>query len=146
MAAYGALMLTVSMGQAMVTSPPRWGWLTVIGLGVAWLFGGALITVLDPVFHVAESIAIPIAHAACGLILGGVQASALPGRRVRWTAVSAAAWLIASVAVFSLYNVPRLAGDMRGQFAGSTEMTTLVRLLPIYAVAMLLASPRRRAA
>jgi hypothetical protein len=135
---YTALMLLLVVGQAMTVTHRRWALFTTLGLVAAFVAGGALITVLDPVLHLPESVIIPIAHAGCGLVLGAVQSRALPSGRIRWTLASAAVWLVAAAIVFPLMTADWMPGNVRGLFPGGAEMTTLLRLLPIYAAMMLI--------
>jgi hypothetical protein len=139
---YTALMVMLVVGQAATVAHPRWAVFTTLGLVAAFVAGGSLITVLDPVLHLPESVIIPIAHAGCGLVLGAVQSRALPSGRTRWTLASSLGWLIAAAIVFPLMTAEWMPGNVRGLFPGGAEMTTLLRLLPIYAAAMLIGGTR----
>ena len=142
MIAYVSVLVIVCAGQALCVSRRRWGWITAIGLITAWLAGGALITILDPLLHAPEPLIVPLAHGACGLVLGAAQTRSLTTGRLRWALASAASWLIGAAVVFPLWNVTWLPGHVRGLFPGSAEMTTLLRLLPLYAIAMTLGERR----
>ena len=71
-------MAVLSVGQSLTVVHSLWGLLTTLRLVAAFVVGGALITLLDPILHPPEELVVPIAHGGCGLVLGAVQSRALP--------------------------------------------------------------------
>jgi hypothetical protein len=132
-------------GQAVTVGGVKgWAFQTTVGLFSALVVGLLLLPLLDARLHLPELLAVGIAHAASGAALGAVQSMSIRGGQARiWIAASTAAWGIGAAIAFSLYASPWLP-RLSGAFPGRIELTTIARLLPIYALAMLAATRHPR--
>jgi hypothetical protein len=136
------LWVILVVGQtATVRGVKGWAVQTALGLFVAWMAGMLLLPLLDARMHLSELPAVGITHAASGAALGAVQGMSIRGRqRSIWIAASAAAWGLGAALAFWLYSSPWLPG-LSGAFPGRIELTTIVRMLPVYALVMLAVMP-----
>jgi hypothetical protein len=141
---YVLLWAMLIVGQsALVRGVKGWAVQTALGLFTAFIVGMLLLQLLDVRLHLSELPAVGIAHAASGAALGAVQCMSIRGRqRWVWMASSTAAWGLGAALMFWLYPSPWLPG-LSGAFPGRIELTTIVRLLPIYGLVMLAATRPR---
>ena len=132
------LWATLVVGQtATVRGVKGWAVQTGLGLWIAWIVGMLALSLLDARLHLSELVAVGITHSACGAALGGLQAISINGRqRWIWIAASTVAWGLGAGIAFGLYATP-WTPRLSGAFPGRIELTTIVRVLPIYALAML---------
>ena len=139
------LWATLVAGQTATIQDGRgWAVHTALGLWLAWAVGMLALSLLDVRLHLPELLAVGITHAACGAAVGAFQARSIAGRlRWRWIAASTTGWGLGAALAFWLYAAPWLPG-LSGAFPGRIELTTLVRMLPIYALVMLAATRQPR--
>jgi hypothetical protein len=131
---YLLLFVFLAFGQRTVLQGlTGWGSRTAIGLLGAWATGMVLLPVLDVLLRVPEIAAGIVAHSVCGGVLACVQAGSMPrALRRRWIAASAFASGIGTAIAFALYPAAWLPGLAPGAFPGRLELTTILRLLPVY--------------
>jgi hypothetical protein len=141
---YALLFAALVFGQQAVLRIGRWARATALGL----LGAGAAIVVLMPLLDltlkIPEALVMVIAFGAGGLVIGTAQARCIPtsARRRLWAALVTASWSIGAALAFALYPSSWLPGYLPGAFPGRLELTTVVRLLPIYGLATALMLPR----
>jgi len=135
------LWATLVAGQtATVRGVKGWALNTALGLWLAWVVGMLVLSLLDARLHLPELLAVGVTHAACGAAVGAFQTISIAGRqRRRWIAASTTGWGFGAALTFWLYAAPWLPG-LSGAFPGRIELTTLVRMLPVYALVMLAAT------
>jgi hypothetical protein len=141
---YALLFAALVLGQQAVLQIGRWARVTALGL----LGAGAAIVVLMPLLDltlkIPETLVVVIAFGAGGLAIGTAQARCIAASapRRQWAALVTASWAIGAALAFTFYPSSWLPGHLPGAFPGRLELTTVVRLLPIYGLATALMLPR----
>ena len=115
----------------------RWTFATAAGLVVACGSGALLVGTLDPLGY-SEILVVCLAHAIGGAVVAASQTLVLRGSVERpwiWIAASAASAGVFAALLFPFWSDTRIPGYVSQTYAGSIEMTTLIRAFAAYGVA-----------
>jgi hypothetical protein len=141
-------LLALAQGLALarwLEHPGRWMLATVAGGTLAWTLGPLLVAVLDPL-GTNELVLIAAAHGIGAALVAAAQACAARGRldgaSRLWIGASAASAAFFAVLFFLFWADAALPGYTGNDFAGSREMTTLLRVIGAGGLATAPALPR----
>jgi hypothetical protein len=141
---YALLFVALALGQRAVLQIGQWARMTALGLLGAGVTVVVLMPLLDLTLKISEAVVVVIAFGAGGLVIGTAQARCISTsvRQRQWAALVTASWSFGAALAFALYPSSWLPGHLPGAFPGRLELTTIVRLLPIYGLTTALMLPR----